>query len=160
MTLAYSDNEKLEITYVNGSDINQMIINESNETSACKFYYDVLNPTIKELESQNNDHIHFDALNEIAKSWYRFASLSPKGEAIFVNKLIEKLKGSNSELCHTFNLNLHLSSEEIPLKTGTTSLDEKSSTIFHDLPQTTRSPIAELLYIRWIEGLKNRWQSS
>ncbi|KAG5440827.1 hypothetical protein PCK2_000126 [Pneumocystis canis] len=141
------------------SDINQMVINESNETTTCNFYHHILNPTIKELEAQNSDHIHFGALNEVAKSWYRFASLSPKGEVLFVNKLIEKLK-SHSEFSNIFNLNLHSSSEEMLLKTKETCLNEKSSTVFHDLPQNTRSPIAELLYIRWIEGLKNRWQFS
>ncbi|KAG5518697.1 hypothetical protein PMAC_002666 [Pneumocystis sp. 'macacae'] len=158
-------NEKKEIPHITKSNLTEIILDETNNGSECKFYHDILNPTIEELKSQNNSFIHFDALNELAKSWYRFASLNPKGETLFVHKLVEKLKrqlidNSNPELCNAFNLDLCLSLEEISIKTKKDFSNEKSPIKSHVLSQNTRSPIAELLYIRWIEGLKSRWQFS
>ncbi|CCJ31012.1 unnamed protein product [Pneumocystis jirovecii] len=153
------NNEKKETLCIAKPDLTQIVLDESNNDSGCKFYHDILNPTIEELKSQNNDCIHFDTLNELAKSWYRFASLNSKGETLFVRKLIEKLK-SNPELCTAFNLDLHLPLEETSTKTKKNLLTEKPSIKSHILLQNTRSPIAELLYIRWIEGLKSRWQFS
>ncbi|GAO49233.1 hypothetical protein G7K_3387-t1 [Saitoella complicata NRRL Y-17804] len=120
-----------------------------------RVFSEIMEGTFQEMRSRTGKTVsHSEALEKFREAWKAFDEIDPEGEFTLMKTAWSKIR-SRPELCDTFSDTCSSSSPAnhdcVSAMKGQDVPEEESHL------QLARSPIAEMLYSRWIDGLKARW---
>ncbi|KAK9326188.1 Pkinase-domain-containing protein [Lipomyces orientalis] len=119
-----------------------------------KAFVDILSTLLAKLEYRTGQSVQqMDASARLANGWKTLDAVDPATEFFLLQTIVHKIQDHEQ-------LRSVLLPSTKSVDNNSTSISPKSSGTCSniDLPSIpTRSPIEQLLYARWLEGLRSRW---